>query len=196
MNDKPIIFSGPMVRAIIEGRKTQTRRLAKARWTSTCGANPDKAARTVNDFRFRPGCRLWVKETFVMWPLAGDDCAPGPVYRESGQVTDAAIRLLGRKWRPSIFMPQEFSRITLEVTASRIERLQTITSEDALAEGVQRFSVGVLDPVEVFGVNSPAEFPSASAVDCFRAIWNSINGKKARWSSNPWVEVVTFRLVI
>ena len=145
--ERPIIFSGPMIRAILEGRKTQTRRIVKP----NCLSKLSPYGRT--------GDRLWVRETWGHNPEG-----PGYVYRSDG---DFDMKFHGDRWRPSIHMPRWASRITLEVTGVRVERLQDINEEDALAEGVEH---------------------------AFRSLWESINGPGS-WDANPWVWVVEFRRV-
>jgi hypothetical protein len=119
--------------------------------------------------------RLWLKETFVSGTFKGGVREWWVRYR----ATDEADVPEGTKWRPSIFMPRQLSRITLEVTAVRVERLQDITDNDAMAEGISE------DDVLRIG--------ALWARDAFKALWDSINGKRAAWVSNPWVAVVTFR---
>lgn len=188
VKESPIIFSGPMVLAILDGRKTCTRRLVTVPWKGRRRALPyepywlDADGRLVmadasgkehpaEDVltRWRPGMRLWVKETWAI--LKGNGIRT--VYRADGEEPRtgwtpserAAVRF---RWRPSVFMPREHSRILLGVTAVRIERLQSITEDDALAEGVE------------------------SAVD-YVALWDEINGDRAPWKSNPWVWAITFK---
>ena len=157
MTEKPILFSGPMVRAILDGRKTMTRR------THRIEAD-----------------RLWVRET---WSY--DE--PQVIYRAdyNGDVPPEG------KWRPSIFMPRKFSRITLEATGVRVERLQEITEEDAIGEGV--FDGGCLN----CGGTQPCgcDNPVPDARDSFIWIWDSLNGKTYPWASNPFVWVIEFRRV-
>lgn len=163
VKEYPRIFRGDMVSAILEGRKTQTRVFA-------------------DDRRFKdiqPGDRLWVRET---WYCAGVDESDGyPVrYREGATVQeDVSI-----SWRPSIFMPRWASRITLEITGVRVERLQDITEEDAKEEGV---------PPMIF---SDGGYGKPDYRDGFRQLWDSINAKRGfGWDVNPWVWVIEFRRV-
>jgi len=107
--DRPIIFSGPMVQALLAGRKTMTRRLA---------TSPLR--------KCQPGDRLWVRESF-------SSSDPGPVYR-----ADHGDEATGWGWTPSIHMPRKHSRLTLIVNAVKFERLQDINGLDALAEGITR----------------------------------------------------------
>jgi hypothetical protein len=209
MKERPILFSAPMVRAILAGRKTQTRRLIR---------NPGRldglmlAGEEANWSPYGgPGDRLWVKEN---WRYADwtDDGMPYIEY-----AADNARRLVedvpedwadrveavwarlsepenygidgkaaDRKWRPSIFMPRWASRITLEVTEVRVQRLQEISEKDAEAEGAD------LTRAEEEGVLGYAE---VGPREMFAALWDDINGKRAPWSSNPWVWAITFRRV-
>ncbi len=173
--ERPILFSGPMVRAILDGRKTQTRRVITPQ--------PD------GDFPFRqrcpygkPGDRLWVRETWThedSW-CSGVDCEqPSHVYHRATESYPDSMR-----WRPSIFMPRWASRIDLEVVSVRVERLQEIGEDDAKAEGVEPSRAGQDErgPVKTYRTG-------------FVRAWDTINGKRAPWVSNPWVWVVEFREV-
>lgn len=227
MAERPILFSGPMVRAILSGTKTMTRRLM-TKATSECGSarfdqldiakaiplsdrsrlwapmldtqgGLDDSQHRVFP-RWQAGERLWVRETF----LDTDDCPAcnvGPPMGTMGHRcrTPAVIRFRADEtapdvrgvWRPSIHMPRWASRITLEVTGVRVERLQDITEEDARAEGVDTTLPcrvnGKPGTVQTFG---PDAYRQA-----FALLWDGINGKRAAWASNPWVWVVGFRRV-
>lgn len=178
MKERPILFSGPMVRAILEGRKTQTRRVVKLNASG-------RAFRAGRNWHLgdpecvkacpygQPGDRLWVRET---WRLHDDE--------ESGVVTlkyraDDAHRFLPGGvfidpgwayggWKPSIHMPRWACRIVLEITGVRVERLQHMDGEDARAEGVS------------FHAD-------------FRELWDSLASPGARWNDNPCVWVVEFK---
>ena len=203
----PILFSGPMVRAILEGRKTQTRRIAHLMLDgettgdglTTCGWEPD-ARRGWG--RVKPGDRLWVRETWThakdWYPASSyayradedisDDDTKYHVcrqdVRERGIKTFDCIACDWRGWRPSIFMPRAASRITLEATATRVELLQDITDADALAEGVCA--------ARIQDARNPSMGP---LVDAYANLWDAINGKRASWESNPWVWVISFERV-
>lgn len=223
MKERPILFSGPMVRAILDGRKRVTRRvvsrlrvrLRRSVWSDSpiyakagiyrAVMNPHGAVSIVlGDLGVKPGefdfvCpyvdgethlgdyddqkkwtivpsggqRLWVRETW------GGDSMCGVAYRADhpdwerfrgdGEQPDSP-------WRPSIFMPRWASRLTLEVYALRLERLQEITADDVLAEGIE-----VRDRL--------------NAVRDFATVWDQLNGKRAPWASAPWVWVISFRRV-
>lgn len=165
MKSTPILFSGPMVRAILEGRKTQTRRIIK----------PQPSCDQVNECIFRcpygaPGDRLWVRETWAreLWS-AGMDISSRLFYAADGH-ENIPIR-----WRPSIHMRRSDSRITLEIVSVRVERLNDITHWDAKAEGVECLPNY-----------------TAAPVDDFRELWDSINGRGS-WDSNPWVWRIEFK---
>lgn len=202
MRERPILFSGPMVRAILAGTKTQTRRLVTAatsevgtgeKWsgfdfsdafvdpggTPIFGPGPYLKVKHPSDDtrhriypRYEIGQRLWVRETF-----AGPDIRGCIAYRARGDVLDD-----GDKWRPSIFMRRHDSRLTLEVTGIRVERLQEITEADAIAEGVERAC-------------QDSACREHDARSNFAALWDQINGKRAPWSINPWVWVVSFKQI-
>lgn len=174
MRERPILFSGPMVRAILAGRKTQTRRIVKPQ----SAVLTDQMAR---GFGVRPpavenaavipcpygqvGDHLWVREAWALHPETGN-----LLYKaDDGAPSDT-------RWKPSIHLPRKHSRILLEMTSIRVERLQTISWEDALAEGTD---------------NDPA---TTNAVGSFAKYWDYINGAEA-WDMNPWVWVVGFKKV-
>jgi len=228
MNEKPILFSGPMVRAILEGRKTQTRRVVKpavpedrvkdctvsisklpfgdVTWWPKCDYPVLMAGRR-NPFG-DPGDRLWVRETW-------GPCDGGVCYRAS---EEPAVCPDGGKWKPSIFLPRWASRITLEITDVRVERVQDITDEDAQSEGI--FWTDYSRACGHFGAwqdvgSCPAPDEShpvrpgwywrktKSSMEClgsarfaFANLWDSINSKRGfGWYANPWVWVISFRRV-
>ena len=198
MTDRPILFSAPMVRALLDGRKTQTRRMIKARgdcclfdgsWSDCYVLDPGNAEWRARSIRFAVGDRLWVKETWRAH-RAYDQYRPGLIGTESRIWYEAD----GRdncdqhgKGRPSIFMPRWASRLTLVVTDVRVERLRTISEEDAQAEGVDRL---VMDDSGAFY----AGFPEGTYRCGFAGIWTHINGAEA-WEANPWVVAVSFDVI-
>ena len=185
MTERPILFSGPMVRAILEGRKSQTRRVVKPQPASHQGRiewsyhNPGwwivqgDVSNTWSRVRCHygvPGDRLWVRETF------NPDWTDRVIYKADGGSAVEAGWPREPRWKPSIFMPRRACRLVLEVTGVRVERLQEISSTDAEAEGVQ------CQPMSAKGF-----------VDYYRDLWDRLNAKRAPWASNPWVWVVEFR---
>lgn len=216
MKERPILFSGPMVRAILAGQKTQTRRivtlppwLAKrhpslgAAWPDpglgdggylkvphcdegSCG--DDISAWPVERVRCPHGAigdRLWVRETFA--PAYFDDGRAG--YRADWTAKAAEV-CPEPKWKPSIFMPRALSRLTLEITGVRVERLQEITEADARAEGVQPTDAAIVFEGAIIRpdmANTPA--------GAFACLWDRINGERASWASNPWVWVIGFKRI-
>lgn len=186
----PIIFSGPMVRAILARQKTQTRRivtgktalrwLAPGMFTPAFVADPENG---LSPYGFN-GDRLWVRETFQ------ENTPPsGYLYR-----ADDVSGYIDSGWRPSIFMPRFASRLTLGVTEVRVQRLQEISEEDAIAEGVRCWVCG--GRVDGSSEEDCACFHSkAAAVPSFQVLWDSINFKRASWDSNPWVWAIGFRLL-
>lgn len=192
VRERPIIFSGPMIRAILEGRKTVTRRVIKGPTPIAVGTGwsrwwSEKMQTQLSASGFAkchcpygaPGDRLWVRETWA-------DCSTNPLicedtiaYRATEPEWDRDCT--GIRWRPSIHMPRWASRITLEITNVRVERVQDITEEDAEAEGVL--------PI-------PSHLTSVDYVTPFADLWNRINAKRGySWAANPWVWVVEFRRV-
>lgn len=218
--ERPILFNGAMVRAILAGTKTQTRRVVKgsAVWGGAARSArrlPDGAWRIEgdvaisadvhgNDVTFvdvrcpygKPGDRLWVKET---WARCGvlDECDPPEFvrYRADASCWSPAGPVSGHghddppeRWRPSIFMPRALSRLTLEVTGVRLERLQEISAEDIEAEGVTR-AVAEAMCGETWG-----DAPKPRV--WWQRGWDSLNAKRGfGWDTNPWVWVVEFRKV-
>jgi len=233
MKERPILFSAPMVRALLSGKKTQTRRVVRClcnnthmgkllgewdlsvppwRWDgkkslwrlmsrqppspgdwveSFQTAVDDHATAAVRCPYGKPGDRLWVRETFIAGKAVGG-YAPGvdPDLDPDGRTIDVIYRadagpneLTAGPWTPSIYMPRWASRITLEVTDVRVERLQELTPADAIAEGVFQDGQYATEP----GLPYP--------VATFAALWRNLNGVGS-WAANPWVWVVTFRPVL
>lgn len=256
MNEKPILFSGPMVRAILEGRKTMTRRVMKPQPTYDPGAwknyhpiggNQDGAwvwsprkdcfwfcwddwsnfdPRIANDCPYgRPanfdGDRLWVRET---WAADIPGCPNGLSYRADHLDPRGDGPANPIHWHPSIHMPRWASRLTLEITSVKVERVQDISEADAWSEGISEFSGGKIDALlalggivaanpklsrrgflkglvglglmGVIGASGLSDFTTARGT--FAALWDSINGKRpgCSWSDNPWVWVVKFKKIV
>lgn len=215
MADHPIIFSAPMVRALLSGAKTQTRQLAW-RWVKDRDErhlSNDDANGTHQPSpwqRVRPGDRLWVREAAWIPPhpdeISESDLRCGadtwePSYHADGPdpyVED--YRRWDWKSRPSIHMPRWASRITLHVEAVRVERLRDISEGDAIAEGVEMESA---DPpfyyvpgiyphsLTAVGVEEPG---GRHATRSFAKLWNTLHGPGA-WDANPEVVVLQFRVV-
>lgn len=198
--ERPVLFSGPMVRAILDGRKTQTRRIVKPQpdcaLTSLASTTSNRSPRVIamrgglySIFcpYGKPGDRLWVKETFVAWDKSHDgNLITGQLKKRACNFIEyrADESSAELKWRPSIFMPRWASRITLEITALRVERLQQISGEDCRAEGCG-------SPEIPWRADGAASHPW---VDTYKRIWDSINGPES-WAANPWVWVVEFRRI-
>ena len=186
MTIRPIIFSALMVRALLDGRKTQTRRIVK--WLD--GNLEPKAGYSVGD-------RLWVRETWAHDAQALETCRVvfedaypggityGPYYRATETAPDTL------RWRSPIHMPRWASRLTLTVTAVKVERLQDLSEDDARAEGIA-FSID-RDPI------GPCKWASAidktkgwsSARAAYNELWNYLHGPEA-WAQNPWVTAISF----
>ena len=201
MTDRPIIFSAPMVRAILEGRKTQTRRIIKApRWSDGEIEIQDDGPYAVATktgclskvpVHYTVGDLLWVREAFGFGVSDHGEC---PRYRATMDY-QCGDKIKSEhegpfKWRPSIHMPRRFSRITLEVTGVKVERLQSISEDDAKAEGITPLPSGRY----FCGFDEDGEITAKSPVTAFGWLWNSIHGPDG-WAANPWVAAVTFRRV-
>lgn len=181
MNERPILFSGPMVKAILAGRKTQTRRLVKPKPGFRAGLLPQLFVELCNPYG-APGDRLWVKETFGYHLCAGSD-SERVHYRADSECCPTDGERIPR-WRPSIFMPRRLSRLTLEVKRVRVERLQDISPADCKAEGLDR-------EIHSWAVPGNNTELFREGWQAYRRLWETINGRRT-WSKNPWVWVVEF----
>ena len=202
IKERPILFSAPMVRAILDGRKTQTRRIAKEFIESPVSDMLMKRFPHQRGCKFgEVGDRLWVRETWSpstsMIPLARVPNAD-PRNKYDVKLWYAASNdrptWAETKWHPSIHMPRWASRITLEITGVRVERLNDISHHDALQEGLIEWS----DPPRVtslhYGV-SRADCWETNAPAAFKRLWSTIhaaNGPNG-WDANPWVWVIEFK---
>ena len=231
IKERPILFSAPMVRAILDGRKTVTRRAFKPHqvpnWSREdpdmgMGHNWHAVGQHHRRYGFmvsgeteracaeelikcgacpygKPGDRLWVRETWVadaqVDAVPPRDLSQGePIrYPADGSIRQAGCSMIkpGRA-RPSIHMPRWACRILLEVTDVRVERLQDISEEQALAEGVRLYTdhAEFGDWYHVEGIETYSAEPRKS----FELLWTSINGAES-WNANPWVWAVSFRRV-
>ena len=185
MRERPILFSAPMVRAILAGTKTQTRRIMKPRRDRYVGCELalNELAGEVNagDYTnapMAPGDRLWVREAHYIIGEQSEVC-----FRATNDSSQSPPISWPGPWRPSIHMPRWASRITLEVTGVRVERLHEISNDDAKAEGAEFWR----DDGTLTGL------PPCSAHRYeFEDLWTSINGADS-WNANPWIWVVSFR---
>jgi len=197
MRERPVLFNGAMVRAILAGQKTQTRRVVKGHaldWLGKAQFTPEYVASPGNDLCTfgQPGDRLWVRETHAIFQTHGQHRADGerwgpwgglpttlsPMGGEIAYYREGFDRCDPGRWRPSIHMPRWACRLVLEITAVRVERLQQITADDCLAEGVStRFKVA--DAAEDLLIQ-------------WRDLWTSTGGD---WDSNPWVWVIEFNKI-
>lgn len=197
MNEKPIIFSGEMVRAILDGRKTQTRRVIKPQPESYRGSTVPEGLLVYTPYRPKPGDRLWVREKFAVVHGVSELPNDEDVLIYGADANDAVgIIDFVKAWRPSIFMPRVYSRITLEIVSVRVERLQDIDDNDAVSEGI-RDVCHCGDYVDEHGYSSGhSAVPMLGwATENFSGLWDSINGKRYPWELNPWVWVVEFKRV-
>lgn len=205
MTDRPILFSAPMVRALLDGRKTQTRRVLPNPEFYGCPTgdcphdtqeecNQAMRANAVGDLRFGVGDRLWVKETWRAHQ-SWDEQKPSEILAGSRVWHEADRDNCDQhgKIRVAIFMPRWASRITLLVTDVRVERLQDCSEADAIAEGVKPipFSNGP----NFYSVDiGHGSLNAPTAAETYALLWHSINGDGA-WEANPWVVAVTFEVV-
>lgn len=214
--ERPILFSGAMVRALLAGTKTQTRRVVKPQPDTAHDSEPYWFIGGYRVWGYRPapavplreggnplpcpygqpGDRLWVRETWrgiVKTSAPWDDCTTYGVAHyvpdedECRRLEYAATFGEGAKgWRPSIHMPRWASRITLEITRARVERLQDISKADAMAEGI------VLQPDGGYGLADTTHYHSTDPRQSYFSLWEAINGDGSV-QANPWVWVVEFR---
>jgi hypothetical protein len=201
--ERPVLFSGPMVRAVLAGAKTQTRRIIKPQPSGafrsfgelpTCECHPfgfHDGHRHYTSPYGQPGDRLWVREKAKLWSMSGFGGKREEVTIEYAEPFPGGVRVKsfrrewldkdgGRpfdfdRWSPSIHMPRWASRLTLEIAGVKVERLQSIKLEDIAAEGVE-----------------PDCDDGWDTTNGFRDLWESINGQNS-WALDPWVWVVSFR---
>lgn len=209
MKERPILFSGSMVRAILEGRKTQTRRVVKPELKVLYSGIMYSYKDQIGDFgvngrEFAHDCcpygkigdSLWVKETWRLQRFSYADAD-----RDFGQFqfrADWGGDPSKVQWKSPIFMPRLASRILLEVTDVRVERLQDISEADAKAEGVE---IEVFESTECSNgcagyVDYASKFANffQSPIESYQSLWESINGHES-WSANPFVWVVEFKRI-
>ena len=210
IKERPILFLAPMVRAILEGRKTVTRRPVKATKAHADGfmmLDHGKGWRPYNAFGDfasdhegmeypiacpygKLGDRLWVRETCFIndyreASVPEQERADCEIHYRADGIPDFDGEEELIRWRPSIHMPRWASRILLEVTDVRVERLQDITEEQALAEGIKKHSDGG------YHVEDGKHY-SDSPVESFACLWSSVGGD---WDANPWVWCVSFKRI-
>lgn len=195
MSERPILFSAPMVRAILDGRKTQTRRALRNQPVELPDFNRGRLSIRIGGGKYRawhpdmpgipcpygkPGDRLWVRETWALHDQGFDTAEESgfPIYQADSPHTP-------KRWRPSIHMPRELCRLRLEVVRVRVERLHALSRADAAAEGIC-YPDDEPKPEWYHNSNWPEEN--------FAGLWDAINGAGA-WAANPWVWVITFRRV-
>lgn len=212
MAEHSILFSGAMIRAILDGRKTQTRRVVSLREfgpSDTRGYdwhfrdrrllwNDVSTAGLLRLCRYgQPGDRLWVREAFAQLSRIDGAGSLAVAYRASCRDDSLDLDLLDGsvlavhvdRWAPSVHMPRWASRITLELTSVRVERLQDISEEDARAEGVTADAQqGTLN-------GEAATLYPMTHRQAFIWLWDAINGARAPWASNPWVWALQFRRI-
>ncbi len=238
--ERPILFSPPMVRALLAGNKTQTRRIAK--FVPLEGGNLEASSlKAGHYFTGKPKCgfvlrsmggpcwndrtmplhspyglkgaRLWVR---VGWrpEMASSGDTVKVTYLADGNLCPYLTQDIPSDWKipkaaakgavTSLFMPRWASRITLEITDIRVERLRDISEEDALAEGVEPWGMTEAELANLLVSDESPETKAfwkamgpgqMSAKACFQMLWDTINGKTHPWESNPWVWVVAFKRV-
>lgn len=219
MKTKPILFSTPMVQAILDGRKTQTRRIIdKDGWVNAITElEPVAIAAAGYNPKYQTSDIIWVRETWrmtgwnetemlieykdgisswaeikdLMWLSKQVEKLAAKGYLRSNHETERFDVVKEIPWKPSIFMPKEACRMFLKVTDVRVERLQDISEDDAIAEGIEEvrpapFLIRYKNYLENGYLDSP--------IESFKTLWQSINGKES-WKRNPWVWVYEFEKI-
>lgn len=210
MKERPIIFSAPMIQAIMAGRKTQTRRIIKPQPVSNgcylseifCPGDKSQHGKYEWIFQssapfsvpFKSGMRLWVKETFA--ECDAPDGEEPFIYREDWERKYPTVPLAGC-WTAPIFMPRRLSRITLEIVDVRVERLQEISEIDAFKEGCgtddcRRCNTEGIENGQ--GCEDCSGEGQISSRANYRKLWESIHGARS-WDLNPWVFVISFKRI-
>lgn len=203
MTDIPVLFSAPMVRALLEGRKTMTRRLA---W-DIARIGPEFPGKPSRWQRVKPGDRLWVRESLDLRGDRPDLPIWQASYRADGAPLDLSVpanlafaegKADQRRGRfiNSIHMPRSFSRLTLIVEGVKIERLQDISEDDAMAEGVPpEKCCGI--PTDACGTHLGGCCGQPEIADLkedFRELWLDLHGSES-WNANPEVVAISFRVI-
>ena len=203
MKERGIIFNTEMIRALLDSRKTQTRRVvnpqrSKIFWNPVVlnghGGWCDDHGAPVRCPYGKPGDRLYVRETWF------EDFDPSVGHSEYFYKADWDFKPVV-KWKPSIHMPKDAARIWLEIADIRVERVQDIPKEDAISEGL--YKQEKWDGAPGFGYYMGwwyKNYQAAGMIDCpmasFKTLWNSINEERGYgWDKNPWVWVVEFRVI-
>jgi hypothetical protein len=186
MMEKPIIMSTPMVRAILEGRKSQTRRICKPQPYSDLDSRLQPIAKgllldVLKNVKFKIGDILWVRETWNM-------TVQGSFYYR------ADMDEKGDVWKPSIFMPHVACRLRLEVTNIRVEKLNDISKEDAISEGLEWGLHTILNRPRFKNYYGETGAWYHDPIDSYKSLWESINGKGS-WNKNPWVWCISFKKI-
>lgn len=214
MKESPIPFKGDMIRAVLSGQKTQTRRPMKP-----IPVYPDAfdgLRREIHDgqvhfwasgaelpaHKFRcpygqPGDRLWVKETFYKYYPSETWPEPKALYKADGiTLCDKDSEGKKQRWTPSIHMPRILSRITLEITDVHVERVQDITNDEAIAEGAYEVRKVGDDIAHATWTMDGLDWRYDTPREAFAATWDSLYAARGLgWDANPWVWVVTFKRV-
>jgi hypothetical protein len=213
MKERPILFSTPMVRAILDGRKDLTRRIIRFPEDFTCEAVYDNSpfglkytselgGGTVQRLACKYGeigDRLWVKETFTKlvpehfidkhFVYKADMCYSSERIRQNYIEVGYPY-----KWKPSIFMPRLASRITLEITNIKVERLRDITEENAIREGIEIIHMAEPSVPVYRNYLLKEKLGTTNPVKSFRTLWDKVNGADS-WNSEPWVWVIEFKVL-
>lgn len=220
VRERPILFSGPMVNSILAGRKTQTRRIVKfgknkpnfcaswVGWTDHYEYGPGwyaqdvdqpygELAEMLDEIKLtgpfgEVGSHLYVKETWRTSAVS-DDTKPSLLFDGADRIwyeADGYRDHLAGKVRQSIFMPRWASRLTLEITDIRVERIQDISHEDALAEGCTGYNWVASSPY----ISGPHTDDGELPVEEYERLWESLHGSGS-WAKNEWVWVISFKRI-
>lgn len=215
MKERPIIFHESLIESLLDGRKTQTRRVMKVQPPQGWGGISDRAAMLTECPHGKPGDLLWVREAWGKGGGYGEECqtvcykSDSTCYIGSEQypVEDVIRGTFGspestityssprdNKWNSPVAMPRWASRITLEITCVRVERLQDISVKDSRAEGVQELPLQKGKPGSWWRYEAFASKHYRTEIDAFRGLWTNINkSPENSWEANPWVWVIDFK---
>lgn len=226
MKERPILFSAPMVRAILEGRKTQTRRAFsdRTKFAFDCAAQIGEVSLFLdqdelgkNDLGYvldfcpygKAGDRLWVRETWRGWVCINPPSESRklgvaryvPAQMECKRLDYKATQAADNEpYRPSIHMPRWASRIQLEIVSVRAERLNDISADDAIAEGIEvdpepwDQTIAFKNYADSGWIPKWAEHWETAEIESFKSLWESINGEGS-WNENPWVWAIEFKRI-
>jgi hypothetical protein len=199
MKESPIIFSTEMVQAILEGRKTQTRRKFKCKWRHDIEdgkayiEDEDGLWPEVISPYGDPGDLLWVRETFCIDSRGAHEDDPGYYYKADMPTYEDGQEIWPDSWKTSIYMPKAAARLWLQITDVKVERLQDISVDDSISEGIEIDQQTPIGPLYKDYFQKKWKDVYANPQNSFKSLWRNINGENS-WDANPWVWVIKFKV--